>query len=127
MMTIQCTIETLDRSILHDLRDYLLRQGVYNTVYTTIYNGVPLYLITAKNSYSYVCTKAIWHYMALLLPCTNLLPKPEAFRVFPKVQITPHKQKGSFATVQYTSISKLRGEDAYPTYSLNKLPIQNTI
>lgn len=109
---LQCTIDTLNRNILADLRNYFAIKGVKPSVDYTIHNGAPFYLITLNNNTSYVCTKAQWHYFSLALPqLKNVLYNGNNFRVYPKIQNTAHKNKGYFATIQYTDIGKDRDYD----------------
>lgn len=121
---LQCTIDTLNRTILADLRNYFAVKGVKPIVEYTVHNGAPFYLITLNNNTSYVCTKAQWHYFTLKLPqLKNVLYNGSNFRVYPKIQNTAHKNKGYFATIQYTDIGKDR-DYAYAlanTYNLKNV------
>ena len=121
MMDFQCTIDTLNRNTLSELRDYITRAGVEPIVYTTIHYSVPFYLIRAKNAYSYVCTKAQAHFLAKGLPIAHIERNDEVFRVFPEIRVTAHKEKGAFATVQYTDINKDRSTEAI--LSLENFPL----
>lgn len=121
MVDFQCTIDTLNRATLTELRDYLARAGIEPTVYTTIRYSIPLYLIRAKNEYSYVCTRAQAHFLLKGIPVAHTERNDEAFRVFPDIRVTAHKEKGAFATVQYIDIGKDRQSDV--EFSLSTFPI----
>lgn len=122
MMDFQCTLDTLNQKMLSELRDYIARAGVEPTVYTTIHYSIPFYLIRAKNDISYVCSRAQAHFLAKKLPIAHLERNDEAFRVFPEIRITAHKEKGAFATIQYTDFNKDRTSDDVQ-FSLESLPI----
>lgn len=111
MISAQMTVETLNRSVLFDLREYIQREGLVPTVYTTRRQGIPYYLLTTRDGNEYVCSLAVYHYMMLKLSKTTNIrleedKKGEKFRVFPKTTMTVHKEKGAFTTIVYTDILK---------------------
>lgn len=107
----QVTIETLNRTILSSLRDFIIREGLESIVYTTRRQGIPFYLLSTKDGNSYVCSLAVYQYMMNKIATKMDVriqedKKGEHFRIFPKISVTVHKEKGAFNTIVYTDILK---------------------
>ena len=120
----QVTIETLNRTVLSSLRDFIIREGLEPIVYTTRRQGIPFYLLSAKDGNSYVCSLAVYQYMMNKIATKMTVriqedKKGEHFRIFPEISVTVHKEKGAFNTIVYTDI--LKGD--YTTEELLNLSI----
>ena len=120
----QVTIETLNKTVLSSLRDFIIREGLEPVVYTTRRQGIPFYLLSTKDGNSYVCSLAVYHYMMLRISTIMDVrvqedKNGELFRVFPEIAVTVHKEKGAFHTIVYTDI--LKGD--YTTEELLDLSI----
>jgi hypothetical protein len=120
----QVTIETLNVTVLSSLRDFIIREGLEPIVYTTRRQGIPFYLLSAKDGNSYVCSLAVYQYMMNKISTKMDIrlqedKKGEHFRIFPKIAVTVHKDKGAFNTIVYTDI--LKGD--YTTEELLDLSI----
>ena len=107
----QVTIETLNRTVLSSLRDFIIREGLLPTVYTTRRQGIPFYLLSTKDGNSYVCSLAVYQYMMNRISAKMDIrlqedKKGEHFRIFPEIAVTVHKEKGAFNTIVYTDILK---------------------
>ena len=123
----QVTIETLNKTVLSSLRDFIIREGLEPIVYTTRRQGIPFYLLSTKDGNSYVCSLAVYHYMMLKISTIMDVriqedKSGELFRIFPNIAMTVHKEKGAFNTVVYTDI--LKGEyTSEQLLDLSLLPI----
>lgn len=120
----QVAIETLNRTVLSSLRDFIIREGLESIVYTTRRQGIPFYLLSARDGNSYVCSLAVYQFMMNKISARMDVrlqedKKGEHFRVFPEIAVTVHKDKGAFNTIVYTDI--LKGE--YTTEELLDLSI----
>lgn len=113
----QTAIATLDRNVMEDiLTTQFYTHGVFTDIACCTRKGVPLYLIRCKNGVSYVCTKGQALYFIRHLNAHGihfkLTDDATAFRVFPDIAHTQHKDKGAYYGVQYTSLAKNREYDA---------------
>ena len=120
----QVTIETLNRTVLSSLRDFIIREGLEPIVYTTRRQGIPFYLLSTKDGNSYVCSLAVYQYMMNKIATKMTVRIQEDkngkhFRIFPEIAVTVHKEKGAFNTIVYTDI--LKGD--YTTEELLDLSI----
>lgn len=120
----QVTIDTLNRTVLLSLRDFIIREGLLPIVYTTRRQGIPFYLLSARDGNSYVCSLAVYQFMMNKIATKMDVrlqedKKGEHFRIFPEISITVHKEKGAFNTIVYTDI--LKGD--YTTEELLDLSI----
>ena len=125
----QVTIETLNKTVLSSLRDFIIREGLEPVVYTTRRQGIPFYLLSTRDGNSYVCSLAVYHYMMLKISTIMDVriqedKSGELFRIFPNIAMTVHKEKGAFNTVVYTDI--LKGEyTSEQLLDLSLLPIED--
>ena len=120
----QVTIETLNRTVLSSLRNFIIREELEPIVYTTRRQGIPFYLLSTKDGNSYVCSLAVYQYiMNKISPRMDVRLQEdkngEHFRIFPEIAVTVHKEKGAFNTIVYTDI--LKGD--YTTEELLDLSI----
>ena len=107
-VNIQCTIDTLNKTLLEELRNSLLELGYSPIVKTTTHQGIPYYLISTKDEQlTYVTTLAQFHYFTLKLHFTAIQSvTADYIRVYPKTQIVGRKNKECINTVQYTDVLK---------------------
>ena len=110
MFEIQTAIPTIDRTVMEDiLWSQFHVHGVQPEVATTMYKGVPLYLIRCRDGISYVCTrgqalyfmKQMEYYVDFIL-----YSDPAAFRVYPPMANMQHREKGCQYGVTYVSLAK---------------------
>lgn len=127
-MDVQTAIPTLNRNYMQALlHSQLLVYGLHSTIYTTIYKGVPLYLLQCNNI-GYVCTKAqahylLMHYCALRTITIDYVHNSSIFRVYPLLQNLPHKSKGAQYGVVYTDIGKNRTTSGNYDHYYGVLPL----
>ena len=110
---IQTVIATLDRNVMESiLTSQFYAYGVYKDVACCRHKGVPLYLIRCKNGVSYVCTKGqafyFIHHLNAHGTSFEFTDDATAFRVFPTILNSQHKDKGAQYGVKYVSLAKNR-------------------
>lgn len=113
----QTTIATLDRNIMESiLTTQFYTHGVFTDIACCRHKGVPLYLMRCKNGVSYVCTRGQALYFILHLNAHGVsfefTDDATAFRVFPDLVNTQHKDKGTQYGVHYVSLAKNREYNA---------------
>ena len=109
----QTVIATLDRNVMESiLTSQFYAYGVYKDVACCRHKGVPLYLIRCKNGVSYVCTKGqafyFIHHLNAHGTSFEFTDDATAFRVFPTILNSQHKDKGAQYGVKYVSLAKNR-------------------
>ena len=114
---IQTAIATLDRNVMDDiLTTQFCKYGVSSDIARCRHKGVPLFLIRCKNGISYVCTLAQAQYFVFHLNAHGVsfefTDDATAFRVFPDLVNTQHKDKGTQYGVHYVSFAKSREYNA---------------
>ena len=113
----QTAIATLDRKVMEDiLTTQFYTYGVFTDIACCRHKGVPLYLMRCKNGVSYVCTRGQVLYFIQHLNAHGVsfefTDDATAFRVFPDLVNTQHKDKGTQYGVHYVSFTKSREYNA---------------